>query len=190
MLTKLKYGNTNTWFLNGLLLDTDMAGTLPRFFQEIKRQGVGIQDVRYVMATHYHPDHMGLISELMDMGVQLILCEHQRNYVHFSDYIFTRDKSLRYQPICEKKATILQLSESRGFLKGIGIGGEIIPTKSHSEDGIALILDDGHCFVGDLEPISYLEVYEPDSLLAQDWKRILKYRPRVIHYGHMNDQII
>ncbi len=36
MTIKLKYSNTNTYFVNGLLIDTDYAGTLPLFFKEIK----------------------------------------------------------------------------------------------------------------------------------------------------------
>ena len=41
MVTKLKYGNTNTYFIRGtkggVLLDTDYAGSLPAFFRKIKK---------------------------------------------------------------------------------------------------------------------------------------------------------
>ena len=71
MMKKLRYGNTNTFFLEGsnggLLIDTDYAGTLSAFFRAIKAAGITVREISYVMATHYHPDHMGLISELMEM---------------------------------------------------------------------------------------------------------------------------
>ena len=38
-MIKVKYGNTNTFFIqgnnNGLLIDTDYAGTLPAFYKTI-----------------------------------------------------------------------------------------------------------------------------------------------------------
>ena len=64
-MIKLRYGNTNTFYIpgskGGLLIDTDWAGTLPQFFKAIKSAGLGISDISYVLATHYHPDHVGIM---------------------------------------------------------------------------------------------------------------------------------
>lgn len=188
MLIKLKYGNTNTYFADGLLIDTDYAGTLPAFYKEIKRNDISITDIKYVLATHYHPDHIGIIGELTALGVKLLLIEHQIKFVHFSDKIFGREPRLNFKPIDESKAVVISCAESRSFLLEMGIQGEIIPTKSHSEDGVAVVLDDGNCFVGDLEPFEYIEAYENNTALQEDWKLISSYSPAVIHYGHANDR--
>lgn len=190
MITKLKYGNTNTYFINGLLIDTDYAGTLNAFYKEIKINNISITDIKYVLATHYHPDHMGIIGELTELGVNLLLPEHQLEYVHFSDKIFGREPRLNFKPIDESKAVVIPCGESRGFLRDMGIKGEIIPTKSHSSDGIAVILDDGNCFVGDLEPFEYVGAYENNTPLKEDWQLILSYDPAVIHYGHANEKVM
>lgn len=190
MTIKLRYGNTNTFFLRGeegILIDTDMPGTLPAFFREIKRQDISIKDIGYVIATHYHPDHMGLISELTSMGIKLLLAEHQKVYVHFSDSIFRRSYK-EYIPINENEAVIFSCKDSRELLAGLGIFGEIIPTRSHSEDGIALILDNGDCFAGDLEPPEYIAAYSDNRLLEDDWKRIMSYNPKHIFYAHANNK--
>ena len=73
MVIKLKYGNTNTYFVNGLLIDTDYAGTLSAFYKEIKKNGISLTDIKNVLVTHYHPDHMGLIGELTELVVKLLL---------------------------------------------------------------------------------------------------------------------
>ena len=82
MVSVLRYGNTNTYFIKGtdggVLVDTDWAGTLPSFYRALKANQLGMKDIRYVFATHYHPDHMGLISELMKQGVQLIVFDEHR----------------------------------------------------------------------------------------------------------------
>ena len=192
MQTKLKYGNTNTFFIRGmrgnLLVDTDYAGTLPAFYRAIKEQEIKISDITYVLATHYHPDHIGLISELIRLGVKLLVVDAQCPYIHFADTIFGRDKRLAYEPIPTDHATIISTEESRAFLKSLGIDGEIVSTTSHSADSISLILDDGECFVGDLEPIEYLAAYEQNDKLKYDWELIMRYAPKTIYYAHANEK--
>ena len=192
MQTKLKYGNTNTFFIRGmrgnLLVDTDYAGTLPAFYKAIKEQEIKISDITYVLATHYHPDHIGLISELIRLGVNLLVIDAQCPYIHFADTIFGRDKSLTYEPIPTDHATIISTEKSRAFLKRLGIDGEIVRTTSHSADSISLILDGGECFVGDLEPIEYLAAYEQNDKLKYDWELIMRYAPKTIYYAHANEK--
>ena len=186
----LKYGNTNTYLVGPLLIDTDMAGTLPALWRELKRQGAKPDLIRYVLATHYHPDHMGLIGELTRRGATLLLMEHQLPFVHASDAIFARGKQTSFVPVDERQAVLLSCGESRAFLAGIGIEGEIVPTKSHSPDGAALVLDDGCAFVGDLEPREYLGGYDGNEALRGDWDALLRLGARVIHYGHANVQVL
>ena len=194
VVSKLKYGNTNTFFIRGtnggVLIDTGYAGTLCAFYKEIKTHSIKLSDIAYVLATHYHPDHIGLVSELMKKGVKLLLVDTQVEYVHFADEIFSRDKRLDYKPINVDDSIILECNESREFLQSIGIAGEIISTPSHSYDSISLILDDGRCFVGDLEPIEYLGGYESNDRLKKDWNIVMNYNPKIIYYAHANEKIL
>lgn len=183
----LRYGNTNTYYIDGLLVDTDMPGTIAGLFRELKRNGLELKDIKYVLATHYHPDHMGLISELASLGVKLLLVDKQKEHVHFSDKIFARQKGLKYQPVRENEAVVISCDESRKFLAELGIEGEIIATESHSADGIALITDDGNCFVGDLEPLPFIDAYEDNPLLKKDWETILSHEPKNIYFGHLSN---
>ena len=193
MITKLKYGNTNTFFIRGkhggLLIDTDYAGTLPAFYKAIKENKIKINEITYVLATHYHPDHIGLVSELMKLGVTLLLIDIQCGYIHFADDIFKRDRGLTYEPIDEKNTVIISCKESRIFLSAMGIEGEIVSTGSHSADSISVVLDDGCCIVGDLEPIDYLDAYEHNPVLQADWDLIMSYKPKTIYYAHANEKI-
>ena len=193
-MIKLRYGNTNTFFFpgarGGLLVDTDWAGTLPRFFQAIKTAGLELGDISFVMATHYHPDHAGLIGELQKRGITLLLLEKQRPFVHFPDGIFERGRHLRYTPVDEARAKVISCGESRAFLRGLGIEGEIFPTPSHSEDSVSLSLQDGTCCVGDLEPLSYLAAYDQNPPLKKDWDAILRRQPKRILYAHADEQIL
>lgn len=194
MVNKLKYGNTNTFFIHGtngnLLIDTDYAGTLPAFYRAIKEHNIKINDITYILATHYHPDHIGLISELMKQGVKLLLIDIQSPHVHFADDIFRRDRRLEYEPINTDNSIIISCKDSREFLGNIGVKGEIISTPSHSEDSISLILDNGICLVGDLEPIEYLDAYDDNIKLKSDWNLVMSYNPKRIYYAHANEKIV
>ena len=127
-MKKIRYGNTNTFYIDGekggLLIDTDYAGTLPQFFKAIKAASIEMNDISYVLCTHYHPDHMGIISELQKLGVTLLIVDVQSSSVHFADEIFFRDKRLDYKPIDEALAKMICCENSRNFLCGIGICGE------------------------------------------------------------------
>lgn len=194
MIRTLRYGNTNTFLISGekgsLLVDTDYAGTLPSFYRAIGAQDIKVGDISYVLATHYHPDHMGLIGELQRQGVKLLVIDLQLPHLHFSDRIFERERQRSYLPPDESTAEVISCAQSRAFLEELGIRGEIISTPSHSADGVSLILDGGDCFVGDLEPASYIEAYGEGSPLSEDWKLITDHGPRVIHCAHRPDTVI
>jgi len=193
-MIRLKYGNTNTFYVpgkpGGLLIDTDYAGTLQAFFRSLKMNHLELDDISYVLPTHCHPDHIGLIGELQHLGVKLLLIDKQLATVHFPDGIFRRDRHLRYVPIDEKQAAIISCGVSREFLRSIGIEGEIISTSSHSKDSISVILDCGDCFVGDLEPFEYLGGYENNLQLQKDWSLIMSRKPKRTFYAHANEKIL
>ena len=188
----LRYGNTNTFYIpgagGGLLVDTDWAGTLPQFFRAIKAAGIEMKAITSLLVTHYHPDHMGLAGELQQRGVKLLIADVQRPFVHASDGIFARDRRLTYRAVDENAASGFSCAESRAVLKALGIDGEILHTPSHSEDSISLLLDDGSCLVGDLEPLAYLAGYEENTALKSDWEQILSRQPKRILYAHANEQ--
>ena len=192
MVIPLRYGNTNTYFVRGdrggILVDTDWAGTLPGFYGALKAKHLHIEEISCVMATHYHPDHIGLISQLMQQGVQLLLFDVQRRFVHAPDAIFAREKLLQYTPIPEEQALHLSCTESRAFLQTLGIAGEVLHTPGHSDDSVSLILDAGVAIVGDLDPLPYLPAYPAEDLRHASWQNILAHRPQQILYAHANAQ--
>lgn len=184
-MKELLYGKTRTYLVGGILLvDTDWAGTLLSLFRKLKESNILAESIRYLMITHYHPDHMGIVAELMDLGVKLVIFDVQLSHVHFSDGIYAKEKNRAYKPIDESRALMLTCAESRKFLANLGISGEVIHTPGHSEDSVSLILDDGTAIVGDLPPYSALAAID-DEKVQNSYKNILSRGASRLHYGHM-----
>lgn len=95
-----------------------------------------------------------------------------------------------YVPVDDSKAEVISFAESRAFLMNLGIAGEIISTPSHSMDSISVILDDGTCITGDLEPLAFLDAYEDNASLKADWDKILSYGPKRICHAHANEKLL
>lgn len=192
MITKIKYGNTNTFFVSGsnggILVDTDWAGTLPAFYRAIKDK-VTVEQINYLLITHYHPDHMGIAGELMNLGVKLLLLDIQRDYVQYSNPIFAKEKNRRYIPIHTDQATVITCQESRAFLKELGINGEIVYTPGHSDDSISLVLDDGSAIVGDLYTWESALGYDNPQVM-DSWQLLKSKGVTRAFYGHANEQVI
>ena len=167
LIEKLKYGNTRCYLVNKkLMIDTDWAGTLNKLFSCLGNKDIILKEVEYLIITHYHPDHMGIAQELVDLGLKLIVLDVQRNFIHFSDTIFSKEKRSLFKPIVEEQLYYLSCSESRALMKKIGIEGEIIHTPGHSADSVSIILDNEAAIVGDLYPLELVKGYN-DKILEE-----------------------
>lgn len=187
MIIELKYTNTNTYLIEGtkgrLLFDTGWAGTFPDFCRALGERKIPVQEIDYLMISHFHPDHMGIAEEIARQGVTIVIADVQRNYIHSSDHILIKDKHAGFLPIREEGLRIVAIEESRSFLQELGIDGEMIYTPGHSDDSISLWLDDGSLLVGDLNPLYELDMHR-GTVIEDSWRKLLSRDPKVIYYGH------
>jgi glyoxylase-like metal-dependent hydrolase (beta-lactamase superfamily II) len=148
---------------------------------ELKRKGVSIKEIKYLLVTHFHPDHAGITQDLKKLGIKLILLESQVSFVtSFAD--FFKGKNLPYIEITQNDNRILKFEDSRKFLAGIGLHGEIVSTPGHSDDSITLILDEGYAFTGDLHP--RIMTSDEDHITQQSWDKIYRHKITRIFPAH------
>ncbi len=190
MVKEIKYGNTKCYVIdNKIMVDTDWAGTLQAFYSCLKENDIVLSDIRYLMITHFHPDHMGIAGDLAELGIKVIVFDTQKDYMHFSDAIFEKDKRLAYKPIDDKSVLFLSCEASRAFLAENGTAGEVISTPGHSDDSVSVILDEGIAIVGDLYPLYSVPAYH-DSVLEESWNHILERELDIVYYGHAKEDVI
>jgi len=179
------YDSTNYYaieFKDGkLLVDCGWPGTLPKLTAELKRKGIALSEIKYLLVTHFHPDHAGLVQELKTQGIKFLLLDCQVNFIPQLSEFF-KGKTYPYIEIKQKDNLILKLEESRKFLAGIGLNGEILHTPGHSNDSVTFILDEGFAFTGDLQPLFMLP--QEDKISHESWNKIYQRKINRIFPGH------
>jgi len=184
-IVNVGYGSTNYYVIGDggsrLLVDVGWPGTMGKLRAMLRRKGIALDAIAYLLATHYHPDHAGLAQEMKNAGVRLMVMEGQREAIprlkrwmkpemHFAD-IDLRDN------------VEVTLAASRGFLAKLGIDGAIASTPGHSADSVTLVLDSGEAFTGDLQAVSMAG--ESDlATVEQSWARIRALNARIVLPGH------
>ena len=184
-IVNVGYGSTNYYVIGDgrsrLLVDVGWPGTMGKLLAMMKRKGVALGEIRYLLATHYHPDHAGLAQELKNNGVRLMVIEGQREFIPALKQWMKPD--MRYQEIDLRDNTEVTIADSRAFLATLGIAGEIAHTPGHSDDSVTLVLDSGDTFTGDLQGVSRAD--ERDiAVVSASWEKIRAMGAKVIHPGH------
>ena len=187
MITELHYSNTNTYLISGkkgnLLWDTGWAGTFPLFCRALGEQKQKLQDIRCLLISHFHPDHMGIAQDIADAGVTIAAADVQRDFLHVPDAVFARERT-PFQPIRDEAVRVIPLTDSKAFLREFGIRGELLHTPGHSEDSISLWLEKERAlFVGDLNPLYELDMRK-GTQIAETWEMLLALKPKRVYYGH------
>ena len=164
---------------SGMLL-VDAGWELARFTAQLKFHKAPITDIKYVMFTHNHPDHAGLVQEIKELsGAKLIVHKVQ---LPFLDKGRTYSAELGSQKTIRVESGDL-ISPNRDVLQSIGIQGEIVETPGHTEDSISLVLDQGDAFIGDL-PAPELTGEEQIEVVRASWRKLLALNVRTFYHSH------
>lgn len=134
---------------------------------------------------------MGLATDLMNLGISLVVLDCQIAYIHQSDHhIFQKENNPNFQPINDKHIHKLNLADSRHFLSECGISGTILSSPGHSADSISLVLDSGEAFVGDLYPQEQVPLYN-NKILSHSWEKLISHGATFIYFAHYaNEKVI
>lgn len=170
-----RYQNTNCYLVpsikdDGLLaFDAGWPCSLHEYARSMKVTGFRFGQIKWAIISHMHMDHAGLIRDFQDAGIECLLFESQGGGIDAMEKIISRSYR-EYRPILRDRFTRIRTEESRSFLRGVGIEGEVIQTPGHSDDSVSLITDEHDVLIGDLSPIAQIMPEDVKSL--QSWTRI------------------
>lgn len=167
---------TNCYLLKAdsgyVLIDTGYEWEWDAFRNELKKARVGFTDLAYLILTHHHDDHAGLLNQVvaqnpsiklvMSSGAKELLLKGKNDHTNGGGYLNRRVNSLltlkrlfdkrwthTFPPYATRQHDVMVHQDVSLREIGIGLDGKIIETPGHSTDSISVILDDGDSIVGD-----------------------------------------
>jgi endoribonuclease LACTB2 len=187
-LVTLTYDSTHYYLIGGrsgkLLVDAGLPGSMPKFKAQLNQYNIRFSEIAYVMMTHHHPDHAGILQEIKNAsGAKLII--HEKQVPFLASLAAFYKKKGDYIPIQIEKDDLVITAQNRARLNTVGFQGGLVETPGHSEDSISLVLDSGMAFVGDLNPLYGLDP-ENEAVIAQSWKKLIDHNAQVFYPAHAN----
>lgn len=206
---KITYNSTNYYLepcSNGfLLIDAGWHGKVEKFKNGLKMLGVKPDEIKYILLTHHHHDHVAIVQELKTItNAKLIVHKNQipylergvTNTVDIKQYNrvlrlidrFTKPFiKYNYPPITiNNYDTIMSDDINNNILRNIGVEGKIVSTPGHSNDSVSILLDNGTAYVGDLamniKSIKRMSGM-PLPIEAEDFEQVKFSIKNLIHLG-------
>ncbi len=162
-----------------ILIDSGYPNSLNELGKLLRPTNFKIQDINFLICTHFHVDHAGAAQELKNFGVKLIVFEHQIEAIKEMETLASQ--KFNYTPILQDNLIML-VNESEQFLNTLHIDGQVLLTDGHTKDSISVVLKSGEVFTGDL----YNEnaIADDDIPSKRSWEIIKQHGGKIVYPGH------
>lgn len=167
-------------------IDAGWPGYINKYKEALKTFNIKPESIKYLVVTHFHPDHAGLIEDIKKLGISFILFEHQLPYIRVMENMCRNDRS--YIPLDMSSNIVLSIDESEIFFTENNIPAQAIITTGHSDDSISMVFKDGSAFIGDLYPPDL--VMEDDEKSMQSWHDLKLKGAKTIYPAHGNPYML
>ncbi|MDD4120675.1 MAG: MBL fold metallo-hydrolase [Clostridia bacterium] len=186
-----------------VLLDAGYTTDYPTFLKKIEKAGVKIEDIKYLVLTHVHNDHIGYMKDLLEnTSIVPILHEEAegrllegKNRLGDCSGFLSRCLSFlskvsgksgeTWEPITLDDRKVYA-NKDNDYLKKQGFPLTIVELPGHTPDNIGLLTDEGSLFSGDMTingfPARHRKTFLIENLeeYKTSWKKIIDLNPHTI----------
>jgi hydroxyacylglutathione hydrolase len=185
----VRLGVDHCYLLQGdgiIMIDGGAPNQAKRFLKALQGLSIQPRDIRLLVLTHAHWDHIGSARAIKELtGAPIALHRQEKEWLEKSltplppgvttwGRIFANLMSL-YMPLVHIPATDVNivLSDTEVSLADYGIPGQIIYTPGHSMGSVSILLESGEAFVGDLAMSEFpLRLTPGLPILAENMQKV------------------
>ena len=200
----IRLGSAHSFFIpsdNGaVLIDVGNAHKVSQLKSVLHAHEYALDDIRHVIVTHTHHDHVGSLAELKKRaGANIIVHETEANYLRlgrtplpkgttaYAKVLVALGRLARVGAFTPIEADIFVTNSFD--LSDIGINGYLLHTPGHTQGSMSVILNDGIAFVGDtLFNIHPETVYPPfandPNRLLHSWRLLYETGCKIFNPSH------
>jgi hydroxyacylglutathione hydrolase len=169
-----------------IMIDGGAPKQAKTFTKAIERLSIKPDDIKLMVLTHGHWDHIGSAKEIKDLtGAKLALHREEKSWLEKSlkplppgvttwGNIFVKILAM-FMPLVHIPATDVDIVLGDGELPlaEYGIPGRILYTPGHSRGSVSVLLETGDAFVGDLAMNRFPLRLSPGlPILAEDMQKV------------------
>ncbi|GEM_PF-178215 len=171
----LKVGFTNCFIIpcdgGYMQIDVGYPNHYKKYLKGLDKLGIDISEIKYLLLTHHHDDHVGFAAELVEnCGAKIIVHEkaleplargvseediHPINgCVKLIFLIFSSFHKFVFPPVVTSPEDFIVVGDDGELLRKIGVDADILYTPGHTDDSISVVMknDSGDeiAFAGDV----------------------------------------